>query len=388
MISFTKPLIAGILFISFFTGCGPETCGAEPPGTGVQNYNYVIGTQTFDPKYSFTPGDGLIETATAIREMGSNILKISLNARKYGLQHEGDAVSLVKDHPSFRKVLEMPFRYYFFWVGTHSKWRDGYSERERREDSTLIGDLAVYLREAFRGTGKQFYLGHWEGDWYLLPGYDVDHQPTETSIRGMIEYYQARQHALEEAKARTAGSDVEVYQYAEVNRVVDAMEGKNRLTNRVLPHTDVDYVSYSAYDGQMKSREEFHGILDYIEQHLPEKEGIEGKRVFIGEYGRPARAFDYAKDEHERVNRRIMLNAISWGAPFVLYWEMYNNEVDGNQHTGFWLIDDRGNPWPFYDTHREALWEGKQWVSGYMEEFGHLPPQQEYLDRLEEFLMN
>jgi len=83
-----------------------------------------------------------------------------------------------------------------------------------------------------------------------------------------------------------------------------------------------------------------------------------------------------------------MLNAISWGAPFVLYWEMYNNEVDGNRHTGFWLIDDRGNPWPFYDTHREALWEGKQWVSGYMEEFGHLPPQQEYLDRLEEFLMN
>lgn len=394
MISFKTILAVSFVFVFSFVRCdekastendqkSPEVYEVSDPE--VLNYNYVIGTQTFDPKYSFTSNDDLIETATSILEMGSNILKISLNARKYGLHHDGNAVSLVKEHPSFKKVLEMPFSNYFFWIGTHSNWRDGYSEQERVEDSTLISDLTIYLREEFHGSGKRFFLGHWEGDWYLLPDYNVDYQPTETSIQGMIEYYNSRQNALEVAKTRTAQSDVEIYQYAEVNRVVDAMEGKNRLTNRVLPYSNVDYVSYSAYDGQMKSRQEFHDILDFIEQHLPEKEDIKGTRVFIGEYGRPAKAFGYSKSEHEKVNREIMRNAISWGAPFVLYWEMYNNEVVENEQTGFWLIDDKGIKWPYYYTHSEALREGKRWVEGYKSEFQQLPSQQAYLNWLEKF---
>ena len=321
-----------------------------------------------------------------ILDMGSNILKISLNAQKYGLDYDGDATSLIREHPSFKKVLNMPFSYYFFWVGTHSKWRDGYTAQERKADSTLISNLTIFLREEFNQSGKQFYLGHWEGDWYLLPGYNVDHKPTETSIKGMIQYYNARQNALEEAKNLTAHSDVKVFQYAEVNRVVDAMEGKKRLTNYVLPYSNVDFVSYSAYDGQMKSREQFHAILDYIEDHLPKKEGIEGKRVFIGEYARPAKLFSFSKFEHESVNRDIMVNAISWGTPFVLYWEIYNNEIDNNEHTGFWLIDDTGVKWPFYYTHNLALLAGQKWVKNFKSDFQRMPSRSEYLDWLENTL--
>lgn len=352
----------------------------------VQSYNYVLGTQTFDPKYSFTQEDGLIETANAILDMGSNILKISLNAKKYGLDFDGDATSLIREHPSFKKVLDMPFSYFFFWVGTHSNWRDGYTEQEREADSTLISDLTIYLREEFNHTGKQFYLGHWEGDWYLLPGYNVDHKPTVTSIEGMIQYYNARQNALDEAKNLTADSDVDVYQYAEVNRVVDAMEGKRRLTNYVLPKSNVDFVSYSAYDGQMKSREQFHAILDFIENHLPDKENIEGKRVFIGEYARPARSVSFSKFEHESVNRDIMVNAISWGTPFVLYWEMYNNEIEHDEHTGFWLIDDTGIKWPFYYTHSQALLAGQNWVKKFKDDFQRKPSPDEYMDWLAKVL--
>lgn len=348
----------------------------------ILNYNYTIGTQTFDPKYSFTQDDNLIETARAILEMGSNILKISLNADKYGLSYNGDAASLIHEHSSFKEVLEMPFYYYFFWIGTHSNWRDGYTQQERSEDSTLISDLTIYLRKEFNKSGKQFYLGHWEGDWYLLPDYNVDYKPTEISINGMIEYYNSRQNALEEAKKRTPNSDVEVYQYAEVNRVVDAMEGKKRLTNYVLPYSNVDYVSYSAYDGQMKSEMEFHAILDYIEEHLPAKEGIEGKRVFIGEYGSPAKLFSYSKFEHESVNRNIMINAVSWGAPFVLFWEMYNNEVVDNEQTGFWFIDDTGVKWPYYYTHSQVLREGKKWIKNFKNDFQRIPSQKEYLNWL------
>lgn len=352
----------------------------------VLSYNYVIGTQTFDPKYRFTHDDGLIETANAILEMGSNILKISLSADKYGLSHEGNEVSLIQEHPSFKKVLEMPFSYYFFWVASHSNWRDGYTVQERMEDSTLISDLTIYLREEFRGSGKKFFLGHWEGDWYLLPGYNTDHKPTDTSLKGMIEYYNARQNALEEAKRRTADSDVEIYQYAEVNRVIDAMEGKRRLTNYVLPYSNVDYVSYSCYDGQTESRPNFHAILDFIEEHLPEKEGIQGKRVFIGEYAIPAKSFAFSKFEHESANRNILVNSVTWGVPFVLYWEMYNNEVVSNEHMGFWLIDDTGVKWPFYYTHRMALTEGKKWVNDFRNKFQRLPSDEEYQNWLRTFL--
>ncbi len=352
----------------------------------ILNYNYTIGTQTFDPQYRFSQEDDLIETARAILEMGSNILKISLNAEKYGLSHDGSAVSLIQEHASFKEVLDMPFRYYFFWIGTHSNWRDGYTQQERLEDSTLISDLTIYLREKYNQSGKQFYLGHWEGDWYLLPDYNVDYKPTDISINGMIEYYNARQNALEDAKNETPNSDVEIYQYAEVNRVVDAMKGEKRLTNYVLPYSNVDYVSYSAYDGQMKSRSEFHAILNYIEKHLPVKEGIEGKRVYIGEYGIPAKELSYSKFKHESVNRNIMINAVSWGTPFVLYWELYNNEVNGNEQTGFWLMDDTGVKWPYYYTHYQTLGEGKKWVEKFKNNFHRMPTQEEYLNWLEEAL--
>ncbi len=352
----------------------------------VLNFNYTIGTQTFDPQYRFKHEDDLIETATSIIEMGSNILKISLNAEKYGLSYNGEAASLIQEHPSFVEVLEMPFHYYFFWVGTHSNWRDGYTQQERSEDSTLISDLTIYLRKEFNKSGKRFYLGHWEGDWYLLPDYNVDYKPTDISINGMIEYYNSRQNALEEAKNRTPNSDVEVYQYAEVNRVVDAMEGKKRLTNYVLPYSNVDYVSYSAYDGQMKSRSDFHAILDYIEEHLPAKEGIDGRRVFIGEYGSPAKLFSYSKFEHESANRSIMMNAVSWGTPFVLYWEMYNNEVVDSEQTGFWLIDDTGVKWPYYYTHKQAFLEGKEWVKKFKDDSQRLPSRKEYFNWLKDTL--
>lgn len=132
----------------------------------VENYNYVLGTQTIGPKYKFTTDDALLETAKAIYDMGSRSLKISLSVSSYtGVSGSYSTLtSLVRDNNSFRKTIDMPFRDYFFWARSHANWADGYSESERIADSTELYQLTKYLLEQYNNTGKTFYIGHWEGD--------------------------------------------------------------------------------------------------------------------------------------------------------------------------------------------------------------------------------
>ncbi len=307
----------------------------EITDTEVVAFNYSLGTQTIGPSYGHTGEDRLVETAKAIISMGSNILKITLSTGSYnitGRPNYSSLTALVRDDPSFKQVLDMPFSYYFFWARSHSNWKDGYSTSERRDDSIQIADLTIYLLTKYNNTGKQFFLGHWEGDWYLLDNYDANYIPSDERINGMIQWYITRQNAVDQALKNTPHSKVDVFTYAEVNRVVDGMNGKKRVVNKVLPFTNVDYVSYSSYDAQSLGQVEYNQVLNYIEGNLPKREHIKGKRVFVGEMGRSAMDFSFSKTQHEQVNRENVRKALVWGAPFVLYWEMYNNEIkDGIQ---------------------------------------------------------
>ena len=349
----------------------------------VLSYNYTIGTQTVGPSYGFTDEDVLVETSRAIIEMGSNILKISLNSEKYSdVEHypNATAVELARDHPSFKAVLDMPFTYYFFWANNSKNWRDGYSDSERLSDSIQIADLTNYLLTQYNNTGKQFYLGNWEGDWMLLGSGNVSTIPSETQIQGMIQWYDCRQNAMEEAIRTTNHNNVSVFSYCEINRVVDAMEGKPRVVNKVLPHTNIDYVSYSSYDSQKFAQQNYNDVLNYIESNLPEKPQIEGKRVFIGEMGIKAKAVSFSKIQHESVNRENILKALEWGTPFILYWEMYNNEIKNGVQQGFWLIDDKNEKWPLYYTYANFYKDAKNWVATQKKELNRLPTREEYLN--------
>lgn len=347
----------------------------------VLNFNYAIGTQTIGPSYGFSSDDRLVETAKAIMAMGSNILKISLSAGSYNISGRTypNITALVRDDPSFSAVLDMPFTYYFFWARSHSNWADGYSAAERTEDSVQIADLTTYLLTKFNNSGKQFFLGHWEGDWYLLPNYDVNYIPSDARIEGMIQWYRARQNAVDEATRVTSHTNVNVFSYCEVNRVVDAINGLRRVTNYVLPYTNVDYVSYSAYDSQGLNQTEFSNVLNYIEGNLPPRPHITGKRVFVGEMGRCAQDFGFSKTQHEAVNRENIRKSVAWGAPFVLYWEMYNNEIKDGTQRGFWLIDNTNTKWPLYDTYAGFYSKAKQWVLDQKKSLNRLPTREEYM---------
>jgi hypothetical protein len=357
----------------------PETLITD---TEVLNYNYAVGTQTIGPSYGFTSDDRLVESAKAIRDMGSNILKISLSPGSYGITGRAysNLTALVRDDPSFSKVLDMPFSYYFFWARSNSNWADGYSSAERLEDSVQIADLTKYLLTKFNNSGKQFFLGHWEGDWYLLPNYDANYIPSQARLNGMIQWYIARQNAVDAAIKATPHSNVQVFTYCEVNRVVDAMDGKDRVVNKVLPFTNVDYVSYSSYDAQSKSQSEYNNVLNYIEGNLPARPHIKGKRVFVGEMGKSAMDFSFSKTQHEQVNRDNIKKALGWGAPFILYWEMYNNEIKDGTQRGFWLIDDKNEKWPLYNTFSNFYSKAKNWVKEQKQKNNRLPSQDEYMN--------
>jgi hypothetical protein len=242
----------------FFTGsqAADSTSPTSRTLSPNQAFNTIIGTQTITPRYQFTGQTRLVETAEGIRDMGSNILKIALDpsfSKQYKIPENPkiqNLTDLVSREPSFRHVFDMPFATYILWTYPFAwcNWKDGLSESERRSQYDEIYAFACHLFKAYNGTRKRFLLGHWEGDWWLLGHSDPKKDPSPEAIQGMIEWYNVRQEALDAARRDTPNHDVEVYQYAEVNLGQKSLDGGITVANNILPHTRVDYVSYSCYD--------------------------------------------------------------------------------------------------------------------------------------------
>jgi len=367
----------------------PAALAAEASADGAQplpaidRLNWCIGTQTFGAAYQFSDETRLVETAQAILDMGSNVLKFALEKNYFG---EGRNVpeadprvhslaELAAYEPSHRRVLDMPFAHYIIWAYgfTPGWWGEGLSEANQKLEYDEMKALAAHLLTTYSGSGKTFYLGHWEGDWHLRPSLNPADDVKPEAIEGMVAWLNARQRAIDDAKRDVPHEDVEVYGYCEVNLVRIAMEGRQSLTNDVLPRTRMDYVSYSSYDSGL----DLVPALDYIESKLPPRPGIPGKRVWIGEYGFPA--FAHSPSEQDRLSRQVMRAGLAWGCPFVLYWEMYNNEVgqDGAQR-GFWLIDDQGAKQPVYETHHAYYRWARNWAAEFRAREGRLPTFDEF----------
>lgn len=357
----------------------------NPAASRIDPTNFVLGTQTIGVQYRFTDASCLVETAQQVRAMGSNLLKFAMSPRyktdHYNLPERDDVRSLVdlaKNEPSVKAVLDMPFAYYHTWAYSFARcrWQDGLSDAERDAVYAEIYGLAEHLLTAYAGTGKSFYLGHWEGDWHLLQGTDRKKDPTPEAIAGMVDWLNTRQRAIDDAKRKTRAQGVYVYHYTEVNLVRKGMRGGKCMVNDVLPRTNVDFVSYSSYDtinpNRGDVRQALRESLDYIESKLPPKAGIAGKRVFIGEYGFPLSAVGSAQKQDDYA-RDVCIAALEWGCPFVLYWQMYCNEKVVGKFRGFWLIDDHNRKQPFYFTLQSYYKQMQQYVAEYKTQHAQPP---------------
>jgi hypothetical protein len=350
------------------------------------SFNYVLGTQMSGARYQFTKDTKLVEIAHAIQEMGSNLIKLRMSP-DYATPPRIDAgpelpaihslQALARDEPSYRAVFDMPFAYYLIWTHTFSGGQfTDFDQRHTQAEYRELYNFTSYLLRTYSGSGKTFFLGHWEGDWMLRGVGKKDSEfPIEAAER-MVLWLNTRQRAVDDAKRDTPHRNVQVYHYAEVNLVQLGIDGRECMTNQVLPKTNLDYVSYSAYD-TMRDPERLRTALNYIAKHLPAKPEIAGKRVFIGEYGFPA--IRSSPDEQEARSRAVMRLGLEWSCPFVLYWAMYNNEVeaDGRQR-GLWLINDRGEKQPVYYTMQTFYAKAREFKTAFRKEFGRLPTEDEF----------
>ncbi len=366
------------LFASFSvcflaTAMAGEATARIAPLSPIERYNFVAGTQSIGAGYHFTDESMLVETARAMLAMGSNIMKFSLEGKS---PYKTLAERAAQDQ-DVQTLFHLPFALYFLWVAPISApYGDGTPfdpvrlEAQKRE----MYELTCYLLRTFNGSGKTFYLGNWEGDW-LLTGVNPDKVPDERTVKNMIAWGKTRQQAVDDARRDTPHKDVAVYHYIEVNRVRDAKNGKIRVTNMVLPETNPDFVSYSAYDAQTPDLEKtMPELLDYIQAQLKPKSGLPEKRVFIGEYGLPATRKDSGGPvAQELMVRRVLRAALKWDSPFVLYWQMYDNE-----NAGFWLIDDKNVKQPAYLTHAKFLEKAKDYVATFQAKHQRLPSREEY----------
>lgn len=364
-------------------------------------FSLSVGTQSVGVRYNFTKEDALVESAKQIAALGSDTLKIAITpkyADDYMLKEDagiGSMLQLLQTKRSYLEVMDMPFRNIMLWVYPFCDSRDAFykgvfSEAESAAIYAELYELTCFLLKRYSGSGKSFFLGNWEGDWHVQgERYDYNFDPEPKVIAASIKWFRIREKAIADARRDTEHENVEVYYYIELNHVAKAMDhDKPAIVNRILPHIKTDYVSWSSYDitkpavmlPRQKGRERVFRALDYIEAHLPASD-IPGKRVFIGEYG-----FELSSFKDSELQRKytaaIMKWSLEWGCPFVLYWELYCNEIDPvtGKHRGYWLIDDLGDKQPVWFFHKEFLDKANAFVAAYYKEHAKLPCQKTYND--------
>lgn len=359
----------------------------------VDAYNVRVGTETFSGRYQFTTNTLLVETAEAITNTGSDIIKFYLGpstSKRSGVILPPNITSvlmLARDEPSYRQVFDMPFRHYIVWTYPFSNpeppFKDGnYSAIEQTNDYREMYDLTRYLLTNYNNSGKTFYLGHWEGDGYLkVNGWKTN--PSPAVVTAMIAWLNNRQKAVDDAKQATPRTNVNVFNYAEANRVRDAMlngpTNNQRVINAVVPYvTNLDYLSYSSYDAEDLSAAKLYTTLDYMHSMLTtNKRGVVPEpRMWIGEYGHG----NWNADAQESFNRSYIQRLLNWKAAgqalkFILYWEIYNNEPDRS----FCLVDPNGVKVASWYLQSYFINDARLLTAQFKETHGRLPTDAEFV---------
>lgn len=358
--------------------------------TPPQPVERILGANHVAGRYDFTDEDYLNEGANVLRTLGSRVVKIwfHLMAEKYPFDAdwtEFDDMVEVAEHEYVRQLFEKPFDTYVLSAyaldnpnDDRHYFRTGMSAADARREEEAFYDLTKHLLRTYRGTDKTFVLQHWEGDWVVVPddGPGIP-EPTTTAVDGMVRWLNARQAGIRRARAEI-DSDVRVFGAAEVVLVKRAMEGERRVVNAVVPRTNVDFVSYSAWAGEQlvasnPDRSEaafaFRRLLDFVDEQAPDPDeyvrGVLGEgqtNVYLGEFGWPT--VEAGTEETMRIVRTVAEESIDWGVRWALYWQVFDNEIrtesesatgrrDGRPSNedvrGFYLVRPDGTKSPVWD---------------------------------------
>ncbi len=357
-------------------GCLAVSAGESPQAT--RSLRDVFGVTHVHGKYHLTDDEFLIEGADQIAALGARVIKLYLMVppRSYPFNTEwprADTLVELARTPQYRAVFAKPFSTYILTVYSVGRpdhyWIHGINEAQARDETRQFRELASHLLTEYRGSGKTFVLQHWEGDWAARGSFDGKKDPTETAFRGMIGWLNARQLGVERARTDVGQQGVRVFHAAEVNLVrIGMVDDRPTVAARVLPHSRVDLVSYSAWDTQ-DDRELFRRALDFIADHMPDRPPFGPRNVYVGEFGAPEN--DWPPEKVDRTLRNVTSVGLEWGCPYMVYWQVYCNEFNRGQAKpvapvtsndavrGFWLLRPDGSKGRAWDYFRRGLGQSR-----------------------------
>lgn len=345
----------------------------------------IIGVTHVSGKYRHTTQPFLLEGAEILETLGTGVIKLWFNGnpgKSYPFHsawpsNVANLVALAK-HPDYVKVFSMSFSTIILECFPIAKvdWGDGLSSGEATAEATEMEDLTRYLCQTYAGTQKTFILQNWEGDNAIA----LKKRPAlehEAAIQGMTQWIQTRQGAVE--RGRKGASGVRVVHCLEMNWVPGGREvdfGAPLVVDRVAPETACDLYSISSWGTKVAgSEEDLTPKLDYIVSKTKPSALYGRKNVMVGEFGAPESIYENGKNGYPswgndtglqqlEINRRQIDAALRWGAPYIVYWELYCNEwrnARGGRDTtrenqaanataeevrGFWLIRPDGSASP------------------------------------------
>ncbi len=349
-------LIVGVVF-ALLGGGGQRSVVADEPATATVALRDVLGVTHVRGTYCLSERDFLGEGVDEVAALGSRVVKLYLTTRPaqdYPFHSQWPETPTLVDTastPYFRAVFDKPLTTYILTVYAAGRddhyWRHGVSDVQRRDEEQQFYRLARHLLQTYRNTGKTFVLQHWEGDWALRGQFDPKIDPTPQAVDGMVQWLNARQAGVDRARRETGEQGVRVLHAAEVNLVKIGMaQNRPTVTNRVLPRTNVDLVSYSAWDTQGNPKQ-LRAALDYIARHTPDREPLGNRNVYIGEFGLPEN--DRSAAAVKKTVRDVVATARDWGCPYIVYWQLYCNEArrrpvrTNDDVRGFWLLRPDGS---------------------------------------------
>jgi len=332
----------------------------------------VLGVAHASGRYNFTDEDYLNEGADRILELGSRVIKVFMIPNHvqeaYPFNSDWsptpeDMVELVQK-PYVQELFAKPFSTYILVIEPvtgQPQFLDGLTREEAAAESDQMYRLAKYLLTTYANSGKTFILQNWEGDHLLRMGLNSTQAADAVRIRGMADWWNARQDGVRRARKEVGWHNVNVLHAAEVNALQAAMEGKITATNDVIPLTHCDLYSYSSWDVGY-SPEQLTRALDYLEAKAPDNRMFGRYNLYLGEYGMAKDAGAPDGERFERI-RQLMEAALGWGVRYAVYWQVFDNEEAGSYTgrptnadlKGFWLVRPDGVHAPIWDDLEQQL---------------------------------
>jgi hypothetical protein len=369
--SFSVPLSRALFA---FALAGAILTGQKAEAESVRD---VLGSTHAAGKYSFTNGDYLNEGANQLLDLGTRVIKVWLpydGENFYPFHSEWDLPSKevyeTLQRPYYQALFEKPFNTYILEVVTNLEvfFVDGMDPEEVEAERNQSYRIAKYLLTTYSGSGKTFVLQNWEGDHMLRQGMPEEGAPDAVRIQGLIDFFNARQDGVDQARNEVGQKGVEVYHAIEVNHLGRAMKGQVTATNNVVPFTHADLYSYSSWDIGFDKRK-LVKALDYLAAKAPNSRAFGAKNIYLGEFG-------VAKDHLKRgqtqrgVIKGLTEAALGWGVRWALYWQLYCNEPKdalrgrpkNGDMRGFWLIRPDGTKTPMWNDFKRFLSSSVQQV--------------------------